>query len=148
MFYGSDDIKTCMIEIDKKNDCSIGKWEILEDIMVYDLTYKFFYSKGQYFYKNFPSIFDKDRRNYYHDYKFILDFASDICRKVIKNRDENIDYVPTQIVIEYFKLTIKSLNGISFFGAGNGQKNYCLFLNKKQCLDGSLIKMIDSFYVK
>ncbi|MCL2442470.1 MAG: HEPN-associated N-terminal domain-containing protein [Treponema sp.] len=147
MFYGSSDEKTCLAEIDKRNNVSIGKWEVMEDILIFGLTYKFHFSNQQYFYKKFPSIIDKERREYYHDYKFILDFASDISQIVIKNKNENIDYVPTQIVTEYLKLNKKGLKGISYYSVVNGHKNYCLFLDKQQCKDETVIKMVDSFYV-
>jgi hypothetical protein len=141
MFYGSADENTCMIEIGKTSNCSIGKWELLQDILIFDLTYKFNFDKGQYFYQKFPSIFDKNRRKYYHDYKFILDFASDISQKIIKNRSENIDYVPTQIVTEYLRLNKNNLKGISFFSVHNNKKNYCLFLDKKQCKNEKIMNV-------
>jgi len=148
MFYGSADDDTCLVEIGKTDDCSIGKWETQRDILILDLTYKFKINYGRYFYTNFPSIFDAERRKYYHDYKFILDFASDISQPIVKNRDENIDYVPTQIVTEYIKLHKSNLKGICYYSAINNKKNYCLFINKKQCKTEAIIKMINSYYIK
>jgi hypothetical protein len=147
MFYGAVDEDTCLDEIGEKNDCSIGKWEVLQDILIYDLTYKFEFKNSKYFYNEFPSIFDDRHRKYYHDYEFILDFASDISEKVIKNKNENIDYIPTQIVTEYLKLNKKDLKGISYYSTISGQKNYCLFLDKQQCMSETIIKMVDSEYI-
>jgi hypothetical protein len=148
MFYGSGDETTCLREINKTTNCSIGQWELLQDMLIFDLTYKFQFDNGIYCFRNFPSIFDAERRRYYHDYTFILDFASDISKIVIKKKDENIDYVPTQIVTEYLKLHKNKLMGIRYYSTKNGQKNYCLFIDKKDCERGKILKMINSFYVK
>jgi len=148
MFYGSADEDTCLAEIGTTSDYSIGKWETQRDILIFDLTYKFKIDCGKYFYTKFPSIFDTKRIKYYHDYKFILDFASDISQPIVKNRDENIDYVPTQIVTEYLKLHKSNLKGICYYSAINNKKNYCLFIDKSLCKTGTILKMVNSFYIK
>jgi hypothetical protein len=146
MFYGSDDINTSLLEIHQCSDCSVGQWELLQDLLIYDLT-KFQFKDGKYYYNKFPSIFDDEKRKYYHDYKFILDFASDMSKKVTRNKSENIDYIPTQIITEYLKFNKKGLKGICYYSSINGQKNYCLFLDKETCLNGNLLEMIKSSYI-
>jgi hypothetical protein len=145
MFYGSADKDTCAMEIGSPKNYTIGKWELLQDILIYDLTYKFQFDKGRYHYAKFPSIFDNNRRKYYHDYNFILDFASDISQAVVKGKIENIDYVPTQIVTEYLKLNKNNLKGISYYSVINSKRNFCLFIDKQQCKNEKIIKMVDSF---
>jgi hypothetical protein len=148
MFYGSADKDTCKEEIGIKKDYSVGIWEIQQDILIYDLTYKFKFKNGRYFYNKFPSIFDENNRKYYHYYKFILDFASDVSQKADKKKYEKIEYVPTQIITEYLKLNKKDLKGISYYSSINGNKNYCLFIDKQQCESEKIIKMVNSFYIK
>jgi hypothetical protein len=146
MFYGSEDKNTSLLEIHQCSDCSIGQWKLLQDILIYDLT-KFQFKDGKYSYREFPSIFDEKHRKYYYDYKFILDFSSDMSKEVNKNKHENIDYIPTQIVTEYLKLNKKDLKGICYYSSINGHKNYCLFLDKETCLKGNLIEMVNSYYI-
>ncbi len=136
MFYGSEDKETCLQEVgEEKGIYAIGEWCLKETVKILDLTKEFTWANGHYYYPDFPSVFDVGRRDTYHDYSFILKFASELSKKVIKNRMENIDYVPTQIVTEYLRIIKRKTNimGICFYSSINGHKNYCLFFNDKDC---------------
>jgi hypothetical protein len=142
MFYGSFDIETCIAELgNTKGDYSIAKWETQKILNILDFTKHFKYSiqHHQYFYEDFPSIFDKDRRDFIFDYRFILRLASDISAKVEKDGTENIDYVPTQVIAEYIRKIVlienKHIDGICFYSSQNGGKNITLFFDQKACLD-------------
>ena len=91
---------------------------------------------NSYYYKDIPSIFDKDNRERIFDYQFILKFASDLSSKVDDNI-ANIDYVPTQIVAEFLRKVAlfdgESLDGVSFYSSINGGINYALFIEQEEC---------------
>jgi hypothetical protein len=152
MFYGAEDKETCLteIEIDVSSKYTIGKWELQEDLCVLDFTkyFKVDEKTNKYYSKNSPSIFDKGRRNEYHYYVFIQMLASDMSKSVSRDGSENIDYVPTQVVCEYFRLVKKNIMGICFYSAKNGRKNYCLFYDNKDCADESKIKPLEIEAVK
>ncbi|MDR0909928.1 MAG: RES domain-containing protein [Spirochaetaceae bacterium] len=148
MFYASDNANTCLNELSLTNNCSIGTWEVQNDLEIYDFTHKFQFFNNRYSYNHFPSIFDETRRQYYHDYKFLLEILTDMSKKIIKNDEENIEYVPTQIVTEYLHIRNPKRYGLGYYSAINGQRNYCLFFDKKECLNEKHIKFIDSCYIK
>jgi hypothetical protein len=141
MFYGSHTKQTCLAEIGNESGTyTIGKWKIKRDLRILNLTKYFNYNINEhvYIYPDFPSIFDKTRRDSRSDYSFILRFASDLSKKLSKKGMENIDYVPTQIVTEFlrkFGRFPKKLDGICFFSSKDGGKNYTLFIEQKECLN-------------
>lgn len=49
-----------------------------------------------------PSPFDREKRDLHDELLFLTSFVKDICRPVLPDRDEHIEYVPSQIVCEYF----------------------------------------------
>lgn len=139
MFYGSKDKVTCIVELrSEKGHYTIGKWTPTKKLRILNLTKDFGFNthSNLYYYKDFPSIFDKDNRDFIFDYQFILKFASDLSSKVDDNI-ANINYVPTQIVAEFLRKVAlfddKSLDGICFYSSINGGKNYALFIEQEEC---------------
>ena len=65
-----------------------------------------------------PSIFDTNSRQEREELLFLEAFVDEIKKPIEKNGTEHIEYVPTQVVSEYFSLV---------FGLKNGE-----------CLDGIL----------
>ncbi len=124
----------------RKGKYTIGKWKTKKDLLILDLTKYFTYDVelNRYFYPEFPSIYDLGRRDKIFAYSFILKFASDISKKIEKDGMENIDYIPTQIVAEYFKkiesINNRYLDGICYYSSINGGKNYALFIEQNDCL--------------
>ena len=145
MFYGSLTSETCLAELgSEKGLYTIGKWSAKEDLEILNFTKYFHFSKqtGKYFYPAFPSIFDKERRSLLHDYTFIIRFATEVSRPLIKDGSESIEYVPTQVVAEYLKkiprFNNKHLDGICFFSSIDGGINYTLFIEQEECLSSNL----------
>jgi hypothetical protein len=151
-FYGSEDKETCLSEreIDVTSKYTIGKWELQKNLRVLDFTKYFIFDedRNEYYCKTLPSIFDKEHRDEYYDYIFIRMLASDMSKSVSRDGSENIDYVPTQVVCEYFRLVKKNAMGICFYSTKNGHKNYCLFYDNKDCEDESIIKPLKIETVK
>ncbi len=141
MFYGSKTEETCIAELgNNKGIYTVGKWRVKKNLKVLNLTklFKFSIDTNQYYYPDFPSIFDNSRRHDYFDYQFILRFASDLSSKIEKEETGNIDYVPTQVVAEYLRRVAifnkKNLDGICFYSSIDGGINYTLFVEHEECI--------------
>lgn len=76
-----------------------------------------------------PSIFDFEKYDELHELYFLESFSKEISKPILKN--ENIEYIPTQIVSEYFRHRFKheniSINGILFNSSKSDGKNFALF---------------------
>lgn len=97
MFYGSLDDKTCVEEI--KENCEneycfiVSSWKTVKDINILDLADL----------PEIPSLFDEDNRWNRTPLIFLNEFMDDFSKPIIKDDREHIEYVPTQIVTEYFR---------------------------------------------
>jgi DNA-directed RNA polymerase subunit RPC12/RpoP len=98
MFYGSLEQKTALEEISDPNKSkpaivSLATFTILDDVKILDLT-------------NVPatqSIFDEKMRNHRLFLSFLNAFLANFIKPIVKDGREHIDYVPTQVVTEYFR---------------------------------------------
>jgi hypothetical protein len=95
MFYGAFERETALeeIQLDKKTAVSVGLFELLHDIRVVDLT-------------NLPparGIFAEGSRREKAAIAFLHQFVRDATLPINRDGREHIEYVPTQIVTEYFR---------------------------------------------
>nr|AQQ74472.1 hypothetical protein [uncultured bacterium] len=63
-----------------------------------------------------PSIFDSGKRDLRESVLFLEGFVESISRPVRKDGQEHLDYVPSQVVSEYFALAMKHLKGKAIDG--------------------------------
>lgn len=93
-----------------------------------------------------PSMFDLDNFKNYYSTRFLRDFVKDISKSIKRDGKEHIDYVPTQIVTEYFRYIFKGdtkVDGLIYPSAKlNGAKCCVLFFNNEQSLEE--LKLIPS----
>jgi hypothetical protein len=130
MFYGSDDPKTAVAEIDDnpKVGIAVGTFRTMRDAMVLDLTtlpkrFGFFERQT-----------DSDERNRYH-LSFLHSFVKSLAAKVEPGDREHIDYVPTQVVTEWFRTVFHvdgaGVEGIFYPSTQNpGGSSVVLFANR------------------
>jgi hypothetical protein len=85
-----------------------------------------------------PSVFDEANRTKRATLMFLRKFASEISKPVQKNGPEHIDYIPSQVVSEYFATvfripdTNQQLDGIIYNSAvSRGGKNFVIFPAKR-----------------
>lgn len=80
-----------------------------------------------------PSIFAKDSYDTLHAVKFLHSLKKDIIKPVSKDGREHIDYIPTQIISEYFRYRFKDQEGHNVNGfmypsvKNNGGVNIVVF---------------------
>ena len=112
MFYGSDDPATAVAEIDDDPELGIvvGTFRTIRDAVLLDLT------KLPKRFAFFEQQADSDFRNRYA-IDFLHDFVRSMAAKVLPGEREYIDYVPTQVVTEWFRTAFKQkpqLDGIRY----------------------------------
>jgi len=103
MFYAGLDLATAKAEVTANLDSAsrkyltAGTWTNTQPLRVLDLSRL---PSAPHFY---------DQRRYYRDQLlFLKNFVEDITQPVSHDGHEHIDYVPTQILTEYFRLRYKA----------------------------------------
>lgn len=127
--YLAFDQETALAEIqcNPSRDAAIGQFEVLRDLQFLNLTIL----------PDLPSIFDDNRRDEREGLLFLESFIEEITKPVQKNGSEHIEYVPSQVVSEYFALIFHTadghhLDGILYPSAVHpGGRNLVLFPNER-----------------
>lgn len=129
-FYASDDKEISKKEILNEDlkpneELVIAKFKNLRDLKILDLTA---ISR-----LDMPSIFDLENYDNRETILFLRALNNELIRPIENLQD--IEYVPTQIFAEYFKLEEK-LDGIKYNSSkDNNGICYVLFFNNEQCID-------------
>lgn len=136
MFYGAFDINTAIKETyeskpgeTKKAIC--GSFHLTKSIKVIDLSRMLY----------IPSLFDQEERQNRSDHKFLLGFVSDFTKPIDRADRAHIDYVPTQIVTEYFRHVLllenkDKIDGVIYPSSKNPKhKAIVLFATSNQCVE-------------
>lgn len=85
---------------------AIAAFEVVDVLAVLDLTRL----------PQLPSVFDEANRQMREVVLFLADFVADICQPVQKDGREHINYVPSQVVSEYFAQVFKASDGKALDG--------------------------------
>lgn len=135
MFYGAFDYATALSEtfdpaVHAGQTLSIGTFRPLRPLIVLDLADI----------PPIPSVFDLEHQDMIHSLRFLHAFASDISQPIARDGREHIEYVPTQIVTEYFRRVFRfedgrQLDGIIYSSAKTiGHNAHVLFCENRQCI--------------
>lgn len=135
MFYGAYDYKTAIAEtfdpeVHEGMIISAGTFRPMRELRVLDLANL----------PGIPSIYDEENNYLIHPLRFLDSFAQDISRPIERDGREHIEYVPTQIVTEYFRRVFKidgqRIDGISYPSSkAKGKVAFVLFCENQQCID-------------
>lgn len=135
MFYGATDETTAVAETyipkpGRQAAATIAKFQTARDLQVLDLTDL----------PPMPSPFDEATRHLRPAIAFLEKFVEDLTQSIVKNGCEHIEYVPTQIVTEYFRHVFKRLSGervdgIVYRSSRNGGICCVLFFEAHHCCD-------------
>ncbi len=135
MFYGAFEEKTAVLETylptEKQKVAIGGVFKANRDLAVLDLA------AGRYV----PSIFDKADRRKRTSAKFLIDFIRDFSKSIDREDRAHIDYVPTQVVTEYFRHIFRlpdgtPLDGIIYPSSKRGGENaIVIFAETEQCVE-------------
>ncbi|MEE4209409.1 MAG: HEPN-associated N-terminal domain-containing protein [Parvularcula sp.] len=139
MFYGAYDVETAIAEtFDPKMGTdkimSIGTFESLRQLRLLNLVDL----------PPVPSVFDEMRRGLIHSLRFLNGFAQSIAASIDRDGYEHIEYVPTQVVTEYFRRLFIATNGDTLDGIvyrssrEAGQRAIVLFCENQNCIDANV----------
>lgn len=88
------------------NTVIVGCWTIEKSMMVIDLTRL----------PAVPSIFDEAAQREREELLFLNEFVLNIQKSIQKNNNEHIEYLPSQVVSEYFSQIFRTKNNVRIDG--------------------------------
>ncbi|MBU1229489.1 MAG: RES domain-containing protein [Proteobacteria bacterium] len=134
MFYGADNAKTAIIETlgDRRDDgvASIAAFKPLRPLKVLDLTKI----------PRPPSLFDESMSHIRRVIIFLNSFLEEFTKPVPKDKRMHIDYVPTQVVTEYFRHVFlyegESIDGVKYPSSRDPEGiSYAFFFQQVDCTE-------------
>jgi hypothetical protein len=138
MFYGAFDAATCVLEtIDRgdtvKTHYTLATFQNRHPLQVVDLS----------LIPPVPSVFDRDKWEDYYPIIFMRDLTEDFSRPIERDQRVHIEYVPTQIVTEFYRYAFIDsagervrIDGLIYPSSRNRGKNACvLFFDDRECLE-------------
>lgn len=151
MFYASDNESTAIAEVYEESrdpsgtaKASVAAFKPSRPLRLIDLT-------GQ---NPLPSLFDESVRPLREKVRLLEDFGRAIAEPIRKDGQEHIEYVPTQIVTEYFRRVFSAeegmmpIDGIMYQSSRKrGRVCYVLFVDNEHCLDGETSLEDDELYL-
>ncbi len=137
MFYGASDESTAFIEIFEsaapdRSIATFGTFVTTRDMLLLDLTQL----------PRVPSVFDEDHFQERPDVMFLHHVQQDMAAAITRDGREHYEYIPTQIVAEYFRRVFRHderpLDGLMFNSSHKGAGTcYCIFATAEQCVETS-----------
>lgn len=127
MFYGAFDKDTAKKEAisEEKDAVTTAIFRLKQSIKVIDFTDL----------PRVPNFWDASS-NIIEAILFLRKFAYEISKPVKKDEDSNVEYIPTQILTEYFRYTFtqQKIDGLIYNSNANNGKQCCvLFYNNQDC---------------
>jgi len=150
MFYCAFDPQVAIDEIwdpangTSRRELSVGRFVASRPLTIIDFTQL----------PDVPSLFDEALRPERPKKRFLWRFTWAISQPVVKENRQHIDYVPTQILSEYFRLAFRydgalPIDGIVYPSAasrGTGD-SVVVFAKHEQCVDVGQARFGDSFHL-
>lgn len=134
MFYAAADEMTAIHETsDGQGVVTTGAFRALRDLLILDLTDL----------PDVPSVFDVRKAVRRSNLSFLRSLAEEIAKPIERDRREHIDYVPTQVITEYFRRVFRSDDGRRVDGIQYASSRRCggtcivLFVEHEECLPSS-----------
>jgi len=136
MFYGAAEQRTAIEEVggtSHDRNVTVGGFELARPMMVLDLTQL----------QEVPSLFDRDRRHLRSALRFLYEFSQDVSKPAQPDNREHLEYVPTQIVTEYFRHIYRTpedeqIMGLLYRSSRLGGGTCCvLFVEAEGCVEPS-----------
>ena len=130
VFYGSLDVETVVAEIGAHSTLKhavVGQFETIRDLKFLNLVDL----------PVLPSIFaDATLPQTYFERKFLRTFAADIAKPIALDGREHIEYVPTQVLMEYLRYVPEfDVHGVLFKSAQNEGVNCIIFADASACVN-------------
>lgn len=144
MFYCSFDKLTSIREtvipsLKKEVYVSVGTFKNKRELNVIDLSLI-----------KHISIFDKEKQHFYYLNEFLKSFVNDLSKDVKKDGKEHIEYVPTQVVTEFFRYPFSEEKSIQVDGIiypsskSKGEKACVLFFDSDECIEELILTKLET----
>lgn len=121
LFYASSNPQTAISEIAAHGidqNAVVGEFRNLREISVLDLTAI----------PKVPSPFNNELREQARMVQFLAYFVAKVTQPVLPDDKYHIEYVPTQVITEYFRKNFSSeIDGIVFPSSHDSESNYVFF---------------------
>jgi hypothetical protein len=133
-FYGAKSHAGALAEVTgytADDYATVGTWESARPMLVIDLVDL----------PNVPSLFDPEQRHRRSDLLFLHGFAADVRRPARPDDKEYLDYIPTQVVAEYFRQLMQDDEGNRAMGVlwrsalDPTVTNCVLFVDNEGCVE-------------
>lgn len=129
MFYGASSLSAALAEArsasaERPEVLTVGEFEAAQDLLLIDLTREV----------AVPDVLDEERGDRRPELRFLSSYRDEALRPVTRDGAEHIDYVPTQIVSEYFRSGFRTKAGQRVHGIrypsvqSAGETNVVLFI--------------------
>jgi hypothetical protein len=135
MFYGAFDLNTAIREIFEPDNAegkkvAVGEFTALRNLRVVDLSKSL----------PVPSLFDPKLQKLRNYYRFMNNFIDDFTKPIERSDRAHAEYVPTQVVTEYFRHVYRTddgaqIDGIIYPSSKTGQKAIVIFADSAACID-------------
>ncbi|WPX17187.1 RES family NAD+ phosphorylase [Pseudomonas sp. 10S4] len=135
MFYGAFDLNTAIREIYEPDNAkgkkvASGEFTALRNLRVVDLSKSL----------PIPSLFDPKLQTLRNYYRFMNNFINDFTKPIERSDRAHAEYVPTQVVTEYFRHVYRTgdgaqIDGIIYPSSKTGQKAIVIFADSAACID-------------
>lgn len=136
MLYSAFDPITAFLETisredKKKNTVTISKFKLKKEIYVVDFNRL----------PCIPSIFDFKKVKTHYLIRFLYDLVKDFTQEIKKDGKEHIEYVPAQVVTEYFRYPFNKnrqniIEGIVYPSSKNrSESSSVIFWNNEECME-------------
>ncbi|WP_258198526.1 RES family NAD+ phosphorylase [Pseudomonas entomophila] len=135
MFHGAFDLATAVRETfdfseKSAKKAATGVFSAVRDLRVVDLSESFFV----------PSLFDPELQSLRAYYRFMRDFIEDFMKPIERSDRAHAEYVPTQVVTEYFRHVYRTdddhqIDGIIYPSSKTGAKAIVIFADASGCID-------------
>lgn len=119
---------------DKKRRYAVAEMKTIKPLNLLDLSIL----------PQIPSVFEPDKYTERHEIQFLRQFRDEISKPISKDGMEHIDYIPTQIISEYFRhrFTIdgSSIDGVVYKSSKNPNgKNIALFVSEHKDVEDMVL---------
>ena len=145
LFYGADTLTTAVKEVAQTANgahCYAGIFETSRSSLMIDFTKPI----------KVPSIYDQKNSHKRASKRFLESFSSEMALPVNKDGEENIDYIPTQIVSEFIRHILKhnkkKIDGIIYKSSQHyGGICYALFVDHLHCVESPPSAISNDLYL-
>ena len=131
IFYSSMDKNTAIKEIKTSSEeFIVGQWKLNQKCFFIDIS-KY---NDNYILPDCWSVKSFRKREFI---QFLSVLNNDFSKKIEKDQKSQIEYLSTQLIVEFFKMNYSDVCGIIYKSSISNSKNVAIFIERFKCLDAN-----------